>query len=150
VQLYQYDFSEFDGWRLDDDGRFSVVDWHEFFVRPRHVVYLIKVDGRIAGFAAAHESESFRDPDERVWWMEQFFIMRGFRRRGVGERVARTLFDRMPGTWEVAEIATNTGAQAFWRATIGRYTGGEFEEVSMSDRRWNGPVQYLRSNGAAS
>jgi predicted acetyltransferase len=63
----------------------------------------------------------------------------------VGEHVARTLFDRFPGRWEVSELRDNLAAQAFWRRVIGRYTGSAYREVTLDDSRWRGPVQSFDS-----
>ena len=60
--------------------------------------------------------------------MDEFFVMRKYRRIGVGSAFATRLFDMFPGRWEVAEVAPNTNGAAFWRAVIGKYTDGHFEE----------------------
>jgi predicted acetyltransferase len=145
AQLYMYDFSEHAHGDVDEDGRFPYIDLGEFFARDTRHAYVIRVDDKLAGFALVCRGDAFRDPDELVWWMEEFFVMRKYRRRGVGERVATQLFERFGGTWEVGEVRTNLGAQAFWRAVIGRYTGGDYEEFDPDDERWRGPVQYFRT-----
>jgi predicted acetyltransferase len=57
--------------------------------------------------------------------------------------MARQVFDRFPGRWQVRELHNNTPAQAFWRAIIGRYTEGPFEEQQWDDDVWRGPVQWF-------
>ena len=59
--------------------------------------------------------------------MAQFFVMRGYRREGVGRTAATILFDRHPGPWEVRVIEENLPAEAFWRSVIERYTSGAFK-----------------------
>jgi predicted acetyltransferase len=144
AQLYMYDFTEHASGDVRDDGRFHYMNLDEFFAKPVHYAYFVHMAGKLAGFALACRGDAFRNPDEEVWWMEEFFVMRKYRRRGVGERVATQLFEKLGGTWEVGEVATNTGAQAFWRDVIGRYTGGEYEEFRLDDERWRGPVQYFK------
>jgi predicted acetyltransferase len=34
----------------------------------------------------------------------EFFVMRKYRRQGIGKRVARELFECSPGRWEVADL----------------------------------------------
>jgi predicted acetyltransferase len=144
AQFYLYDFSEFDPADVGADGRFEGwIDWPNLFTDGRRV-FGIRVDGQIAGFAVVCEdSEALRDADERVQWLEEFFVMRRYRRQGVGRAAATALFARFAGTWEVGQIATNTAGQAFWRDVIGSHTGGDFEEVRFNDDRWDGPVQYF-------
>jgi predicted acetyltransferase len=79
--------------------------------------------------------------------IEEFFVMRKYRHKGVGEYVAHHLFDRFPGVWEVSEMVQNVPAQAFWRKVIDRYTGGRFIEVTLDSELWRGPVQVFRSHG---
>lgn len=144
-QLYQYDFSEFVDEDVGADGHFAFIPIDEYYASERFERYVIKVDGKLVGFAIVSFGDAFRNPAERVWWIDEFFVMRKYRRAGVGENVARELFASRPGTWEVGQVETNTGAQTFWRTVIGRYTGGDFEEIHMDDEHWKGPVQYFTS-----
>jgi predicted acetyltransferase len=77
--------------------------------------------------------------------MEQFFVMRRYRRCGVGEAAARWLFARYPGRWQVRERHNNLPAQAFWHAIIGRYTSGRYDELSIERSPTGGPVQFFVS-----
>ncbi|HSH79923.1 MAG TPA: hypothetical protein VLA19_15460 [Herpetosiphonaceae bacterium] len=76
----------------------------------------------------------------------EFFVLRKWRRLGIGRRVAFDLFERFPGGWEIAEERLNAAAQAFWRSIVGEYTGGYFTEVDSHPPAWDGPVQYFRSS----
>jgi predicted acetyltransferase len=143
AQLYQYDFSEVTGSDVDEDGRYRHMDGDAIW-EPGWHVFLVRVGGRLAGFAFVTRHRSYLGDGETAY-MDEFFVLRKYRRRGVGEHVARTLFDRFPGRWEVAELRQNAPAQAFWRRVIGRYTGGRFREVELDDARWRGPVQNFES-----
>ncbi len=145
AQLYQYDFSEFAFDDVDGYGLFGIVGFETLFDKDEPHAFLVKVDGRLAGFATAYRGASFRDPKLELWWMDEFFVMRKYRHKGVGEIVAREVFDRLPGAWEVGQIASNKSAQQFWRRVIGRYTDGDYEEITMDDHRWRGTVQYFTS-----
>jgi predicted acetyltransferase len=148
-QFYKYDFSEFGGPNvLSEAGRFDRVGFEHIFDRPVHHVFFVRVNGELAGFAAMSEGSSYRDENEVVWYMDEFFVMRRYRSNGVGEHVARMLFERLDGRWEVAQLRANLPAQAFWRKVIGRFTGDDYEEVDIHDGQWDGPVQYFLSKGA--
>ena len=143
-QLYVYDFSELDGGDVGEDGRYaSSIYLGEYWRDPRRHPYVVRVDGKLAGFVLVHRRERLAD-DPGVTRMAEFFIMRKYRRRGVGELVATRIFDQFPGRWDVSEIAQNVGAQAFWRRVIGRYTGGRFEERTVNGR----PVQFFDTRAA--
>src|SRR5438128_967521 len=103
AQLYMYDFTEHAFGDVRDDGRFPYMELDEFFAKAVHHAYLVRVAGKLAGFAMTCRGNAFRNSTEEVWWMEEFFVMRKYRRRGVGERVATQLFETHGGIWEVGE-----------------------------------------------
>ena len=139
-QLYCYDFSEILGLDVGDDGRFPGPALGGYFTDPRRHAFLIRVDGKPAGFALVNEGSRLSG-DASVRDMAEFFVMRRYRRQGVGEGAAHLLFDRFRGRWEVREKLENTAGTAFWRRIIARYTAGRFEDCAWDDERWRGPVQ---------
>ena len=139
-QLYQYDFSEIMGGDVEDDGVFRYISLGDVWDDERAHVFITRVDGRLAGAAIVTERSHFTD-DTDVAFMDEFFVMRKFRRTGVGSEFASRLFDMYPRRWEVAEVAPNTAGAAFWRSVIGKYTDGDFEERIEDSDKWNGPVQ---------
>jgi predicted acetyltransferase len=136
LQLYVYDFSEFMDFDIGDDGIFRFTYQPE----PWRHAYLVRVDGRLAGFAILDEKSRITG-NRDVMDVAEFFVMRKFRRKGVGAAAAMQAFDLFPRKWEVRQTAKNVAATAFWRRTIARYTGGHFEEVVFDDERWRGPMQ---------
>jgi len=147
LQLYEYDFSEYGGIDLDATGVFPTLDTADIW-RPDDRVFFIKVDGRLAGFAYVTRHTSYVGEGEATL-LGEFFVLRKYRRRGVGERAARTLFERFPGRWELAPARGNDAARAFWRRVIGRYTGGAFRELPDGCPRWDGPVGAFETSRAA-
>ncbi len=141
-QYYMYDFSDLvDDMDLLEDGRYSIDDLNGYWVEPWRHVFLVKVDGKIAGFALVDEPPP--NQAEKYIEMAEFFVLRKFRKSGIGEYFARQLFDRYRGKWLVREISTNTGAIAFWRKIIGRYTNDQFAEQVWEGRRLRGFTQYF-------
>ena len=144
-ELYVYDFSETLGLDVQEDGHFRAPPLDAYWTDPRCHAFLIRVDGRLAGFALVQERSRLTG-DESVRDVAEFFVMRRYRRRGVGEVAARSLFDRFRGPWEVRQKTENLPATAFWRQTLARYTHGKFDEVVWDDARWRGPVQSFDSS----
>ncbi len=99
--------------------------------------YLAKVGDSIAGFAilgpAAEWVGGIASRDLR-----EFFVIRRFRRNGLGQRMAIHFWNERPGNWLVRVLESNTPALLFWRAAISTYTLGAYaEEARLVDgRRW--------------
>ena len=145
LQLYEYDYSEYAGVDVDERGLFPTLDAGELLEpEPDYHVFLIRVDGQVAGFACVTRHESYVELGES-YLVDEFLVLRKYRRRGVGERVARTLFDRFPGRWDVGTVPGNRVAQAFWRRVIDRYTGDDFRELPDAGERWAGPIWSFES-----
>jgi predicted acetyltransferase len=143
-ELYTYDFSGPLGLDVEADGHFEVPSLDRYWGEPGHHPFLIHVDGKLAGFALVDSVSRLTD-DPNVRDVGEFFVLRKYRRRRVGEEAARFLFDAFRGLWEVRQRMENTAATDFWRAVIGRYTKGRFQEVVCEDTRWRGPVQRFDS-----
>lgn len=69
----------------------------------------------------------------------EFFVMKKYRKRGVGQYVAVEIFNKYSGFWKVAQIESNIPAQIFWRKTIEKYTNNNYQEIREDD--WEGPIQ---------
>ncbi len=147
-ELYAYDWSEITLAEVNAEGRFDRDFWSGCWTGKR-TPYLFRVDGQLAGFAIVARGSRLTD-DPQVFDLAEFFVLRKYRRHGVGARVAVELFGRHRGRWEVRERANNLGARDFWRKVIATFTGGRFEEEHLADSRWTGWVQRFESGGAAS
>ena len=127
--LYAHDMSEFVGLDVQDDGTFaipaSLATYWEGPDAARRYPFLIRADDRLAGFALVRQIAA----DPATYDMGQFFILRKYRRSGLGRQAACWLFDRFAGNWEVRELPANGAAQAFWRRIIADYTLGAFTEA---------------------
>lgn len=141
-QYYMYDFSEFMGWDVTQDGRFTEDDVDRRWDSPGHHQYLIRAGEQPAGFVLVdllgQSQVTLRAP---VFEMREFFVMRAYRRQGVGRQAAVRAFELFRGVWEVYELQQNVAAQAFWRGIIGQYTAGRFEEQTWKRYGLNGVMQ---------
>ena len=145
MQLYVYDFSEFMRLDVDELGHFAggtplATCWRE----PWRHAYVIRAgsagEDRIAGFAILDERSRLTG-DPGVADVAEFFVLRRYRRQGVGLAAAAAAFALFPRPWEVRQTASNTAATAFWRRAIAGYTSGAYVETFVDDSRWRGPVQ---------
>ncbi|MCQ3937337.1 MAG: GNAT family N-acetyltransferase [Chloroflexi bacterium] len=137
MELYAYDFSEFEDSDLDEHGQFGYGNLDYFWFEPTHAAFLVTVDEKLAGFVLV-DNETYIEGNERS--ITEFFVMRKYRRRGVGKRVAVEVFNRLPAKWEVRVIENNTPAKAFWKKVIGGYTKGKYQETLLDTDDWKGPA----------
>jgi predicted acetyltransferase len=110
LQLYHYDFSEFDGRDVNPHGEYLHRYFDEYWTDSDRQAFLFRVDSALAGFALVFSG----DPHD----IAEFFVMRRYRRRRVGALAAASLFDRFPGRWTVRQDLANPAATAFWRKAI--------------------------------
>lgn len=140
MQLYAYDWSELADLDVGHDGRFQDYPLEPWFRDDWRHPFLVRVGEKLAGFALIQERSRLSGA-RGVFDMAEFFVMRRYRRRGVGLTAAALAFARFRGSWEVRQRERNEAATAFWRRAIGSYTGGRFDEVFWKDETWTGPVQ---------
>lgn len=82
LELNAHDFSEIDGRDLDGHGEYGYRYLDHYWINGEHRhAFLIKVDGKVAGCALVRAGE----PHE----FGEFFIIRKYRRNGVGTLAAR-------------------------------------------------------------
>ena len=142
-ELYVHDFSQIVPSELNAAGRFDHYFLRDCWGRQSDSVR-IRVADRLAGFAIVGRGSRLTG-DPVVHDLSEFFIVRRYRRQGMGTLAAAALFGLRRGTWEVRELAGNAAAQAFWRSAIGVYTSGHFDELVVADERWHGCVQRFVS-----
>lgn len=140
MQLYLYDFSEIEGCDLNRKGLFEYKYLDSYWTQLGRFPFVTYVDDRIAGFVLVN-SHSYLPRKGEVKSIAEFFIMRKYRRSGIGRMAAFRIFDRFPGKWEVQETKRNLAAQRFWRRIIDEYTRGNFMETILDNKDWRGPIQ---------
>jgi predicted acetyltransferase len=150
MQLYLYDLGTIDGWNISAEGLFGNPEKIERFWTERgRRSFFIRADGALAGFVLIRDEATHGGKGTHE--ISEFFVLRKFRRQGVGEQAARMAFDLAPGPWELSQLASNAVAQQFWRAVIDRYTGGTFSESDeahdLDGWPWRGRVHRFEAPG---
>ena len=126
MQFYIYDFSEFLSFDVEGDGKYSPYPLDDYFKERNHpFAYVIKREEKYVGFVLVRLIEEL---GLRHYSIAEFFILKKYRRKGIGKLVAIDIFTRHKGPWEVHQIESNQGAQVFWKKVINEYTKGQFEE----------------------
>jgi len=119
-----------------EPGANGLIDWGEslekFFTDPSCIPLFMNMDGRLVGFVLLKLDRNPTGPDGktpmRANMIEEFYVMRPYRRKGIGTLAVDLIIKRFPGRW-IATTWPNAQRVAFWRhVAIGRDTmnGREF------------------------
>ena len=138
LELYAHDFSEFQNLALGEDGRFGYPNLPLYWSEPNRHPFLIRMDGNLAGLALVKYGSEVSG-DDAIWDMVEFFVVRGYRRRGLGTEIASQVWSRFPGSWKVRVMESNRAAHAFWGRAIEAFTGSPIQSVRVerNGKRWH-------------
>jgi predicted acetyltransferase len=124
LELYAYDFSEFHPLHPGPDGRYGYKGLSRYWLETDRLPFLVKADGRLAGVVLVKRERGVLGT-ETVWDVAEFFVMRMFRRQGVGKTAAHEIWRRYPGKWQVRVMELNYPGYRFWEHTIREFVGDE-------------------------
>jgi predicted acetyltransferase len=141
---YIHDMSEWLGIDVHSDGAFG----HDTgpLWEGQHAVFLARSRDALAGFGVVGSAAPWVG-DSAVRDVKDFFVLRRYRHQGLGEALAAHLWGAFRGAWLVRVFTGNQPALSFWRRVVQSYTGGGFEQrtVSNGGRDW----LHLRFDSAA-
>ena len=144
LELYQHDLSDIWDQDLDFHGEYGYALDQYWDAEGCHP-FIATVGGKYAGFALVNR-EVLVGTDG--YCVDQFFVLKKYRRQGIGQAMAKSVFSALPGRWEVCQTRQNVAAQEFWRKVIGEYTDGRFKEQDVHAQGWQGVVQVFESTAA--
>ena len=134
LELYIHDFSELRDFDLGPNGSFGYRLLPLYWSDPDRHPFLVRIDGKLAGFALVKRGSEVSG-SKTVWDMAEFFVIRGYRRRGFGTQVTHELWRRFPGQWEVRVMRSNVTACQFWARAISMFTGEAVHPVAIEKGR---------------
>ena len=135
-----------------EPGQDGMIDWGEpmerFFTDPACVPLLFRDDDELVGFAFVKLDRRLASPDGQTPiaanLIEEFFILRSHRRKGLGTLATDLILDRYPGRWSVTTWPdTCAGASArFWHYLTITRSGLDTREFGPGDHK-GFPGQYV-------
>ena len=142
LELYQHDLSDLWDQDLDARGEYGYALDRFWQGTEGHHVFVAQVNGHYAGFALVDQAVKIGPAGH---WMDQFFVLKKYRRGGVGTLIASQVFSELRGAGEVGQMPGNLPAQAFWRRAIAGCTRGRWEEHVLLSGPWQGVVQCFEA-----
>lgn len=91
---------------------------------------MITVDGKLAGFSFIKV-----DSETSTFDVAEFFILRSYRKMGVGKALIDHMFFLHKGKWTIDTHMKNITAQKFWRSAVKNNAVGGFSETIIQDGR---------------
>ncbi len=137
LELYIHEFTAFLPIQIGEDGRFGYRNLPLYWSQPTRHLFLVRLDGNLAGLVLVKQgSEMTSDP--HVWDMAEFFVLRGFRRSGIGTQIALKVWRDFPGRWEVRVMQKNVAACKFWRHSVSIFasTTPSFSHFQKNGETW--------------
>jgi predicted acetyltransferase len=126
MQFYFYDFSEFNRAEVTDSGQFGAYRYLDHYWEEKgRFPFTLKAGNHYVGFVLVRE---VLNGDKVFHSIAEFFILKKYRRTGLGRLAAIEVFERFKGNWEVSQIEGNEPAILFWRIVIDQYTSGNWTE----------------------
>ncbi|MBV4531160.1 GNAT family N-acetyltransferase [Pseudomonas sp. SWRI107] len=130
-QFYAYESSDWEQEDVEVDGRFYIHEPHlqRYWHSPGWGAHLVLVDGFIAGFVLIEASEV---PGINALELADLFILKRYRRQGIGSVVAGQFLADTRTAWLLRYHAQDSAAAGFCQALLAGLARA-FEEVALDD-----------------
>ena len=115
LELYLYELSKFEKIDSDPHGQFKYPHFDSYWQEKGRHPFWAKLKGKLAGFVLVSDHHYTPKTD---YVITEFFVMKRYRRQGIGQAMAFNVFDRFRGVWEIRVLLQNTEAILFWRKII--------------------------------
>jgi predicted acetyltransferase len=136
-ELYLHDMAEWFEFDTTREGNFAFPTQQEVWDKGVDVYFLYSEEIPV-GFGLVGSAVEF-DAGPNAKDMDEFFVVRRYRRSGIGREFANDLWLRYPGHWLVRVFQKNQPAIPFWRSSISAFTKGRYDEqtTEVNDRPWS-------------
>ena len=132
MELYSYEFSAYTGDDINEYGCYGYDHIDDYWNEEGRFPYLIRVDGKIAGFALiCPHCDYLKEAGARC--IGEFFVMLKYRRKGVGAAAATQLFEKHRGAWEICYLRNNLPASKFRKNVVEKYTNNNYKICGSED-----------------
>ena len=128
LQLYLHETSKYSPVEIQEDGKFATSHITSKISGPEVDAYLIRIKGKLAGIAIVQPK--FQTGQVIARSLTDLFLLESYRGFGIGEEVARMVFDESPGLWHLEISPQHEEAAKFWSKVIYRYTGDDYRHLN--------------------
>lgn len=113
-----------------DPGGYPYLD--AYWAEPGRHPFLIQCDGRTVGFSFIRGPTS---TGTDFYEVAEFYVVPANRRSGIGRSAVFSIWEELPGRWELQVHTENGAAMKFWSSCVREMAVGtpEVSEVQASD-----------------
>ncbi len=112
LQQYLGEMSAWYGDRPDQKGEYPYPWLDHYFTDPERAAFFLEAGGETAGFALVNRFSALGEAPDHA--MAEFFLLPGWRGKGLGLAFAQEIFRQRPGSWEIKYHRENRPAGALW------------------------------------
>ena len=114
-QYYLHDLSAYNDEDIDGEGLYDVNFLDLFWEKEGLSAFFIEINEQILGFILL-QSGKYAPPSGEDYYVSEFFILKKYRRKGVGRKAVETLFGMFSGNYLLAQMPNNNPAIKFWKS----------------------------------
>jgi predicted acetyltransferase len=144
MTLFLHDLSEFNGdLEINQDTglfEFDVFEW--FFEKEGLTPFFITFENNIIGFILL-QSGHYTNQEHYDYFLNSFFILKKYRRRGLGRETCKQFFNQFPGRYTIGQVSNNVRAIHFWK-NVYKSLNIEFYEREMIEDGHKVFYQYFK------
>ena len=112
LQQYLGEMSAWYGDRPDQKGEYPYPWLDHYFTDPERAAFFLEAGGETAGFALVNRFSALGEAPDHA--MAEFFLLPGWRGKGLGLAFTQEIFRQRPGSWEIKYHRENRPAGALW------------------------------------
>lgn len=144
LQLYEYEFSDITKLEVNRQGLYTNQELEKNLAEHTCQPILLRFKKKWAGLAVVN-LKSYLSDDPHVRDIAEFFVMKIYRKRHLGQEMAHELFNLFPGKWEIRQLPEAKEARAFWLKVLDRFFEGRFTDQHVEHPRFKGHMQTFES-----
>lgn len=131
-QLYMHDITASLPMDVNEHGLFeyNYLDYYFAETEGNRYAYFVYIDNKIGGFVLVNDDFMVLDKqkDFPCYDLAEMFILNAYKKKGVGEIIAKQVFDLHHGSWEIRPVPRSEGAKKFWLKVVKNYTNNNYVE----------------------
>ena len=140
LELYSHDLSEYEGSDLNEHGEFGYKYFDQYWGEADRHPFLVRFDGNPAGFVFVNKFVYSEGIDYSI---AEFFVVRKYRRKGIGQKVVTEILGHFEGSWEIRALRNNRRAIRFWNTALSEITNRKTKLIEDGIGDWTGPIWII-------